>query len=125
MLDLKGHAGFALMIGDTSIEASRLTMFCHLNDIKFIRINKNYGLEDNYIPCGSVEWCESILGKKSIPDYYPMWLRGHLYRTVWQADKWPLQKVFIKPSDRISDSPDLLLQERIKEKRNPPTGAQM
>lgn len=99
-IDLKGHDGFALAIGDTSVEASRLTMFCHLNDIKLIRLNRNYGLSDKYIPCGSVEWCELILEKKIIPDYYPEWLREYFHRNIWKADKWPLQKVFIKPSDR-------------------------
>jgi len=120
MLDLKGHAGFALAIGDTSIEASRLTMFCHLNDIKLIRINRNYGLEDNYIPCGSVEWCESILGKKIVPDYYPEWLQDYLHRKVWKADKWPLEKVFIKPSERYKRFTGFVTTGTYKGKKKPP-----
>jgi hypothetical protein len=120
MIDLKGHAGFGLAIGDTTIEASRLTMFCHLNDIKLIRINRNYGLEDKYIPCGSVEWCEIILGKKIIPDYYPEWLQDHLYRKVWKADKWPLQRVFIKPSERYKRFSGKTTTGTYKGKKKPP-----
>lgn len=120
MIDLKGHKGFALAIGDTSIEASRLTMFCHLNDIKLIRLNRNYGLSDDWIPCGSVEWCEIILGKKIAPDYYPEWLQSHLYRKVWIADKWPLQKVFIKPADRYKRFTGKVTTGEYKGKKKPP-----
>lgn len=120
MLDLKEHAGFALMIGDTSIEASRLTMFCHLNDIKLIRINKKHIFPSNYIPCGSVEWCESILGKHIIPDYYPEWLHEYLHRKVWKADKWPLEKVFIKCSDRYKRFTGFVTTGTYKGKKKPP-----
>jgi len=54
------------------------------------------------VPCGTVKWCEKFLPKeKTVPDYYPEFLKEHLHRKVWRADKWPLgARVFIKPADR-------------------------
>ena len=101
IVNLKGYDGFALMIGDTSTEASRLSLYCMMKDIKLIRVPKKEKCPDNYIPCGSVEWCESILGKNVIPDYYPEWLHNRLYRKVWHEDHWPLNTTcFIKPANR-------------------------
>jgi len=101
MLDLKDYQGFALLHGDTSLEASRLYMFCSLQNIPCIYIYKENILPDIYVPCGSVEWCEQILGKHVVPDYYPEWLKDFLYRKVWREDKWILEKrLFVKPADR-------------------------
>lgn len=55
---------------------------------------------EGYVPVGSVEFCESVLGRKVKPDYYPDFLSGHLYRKVWSERRWPLKKdIFVKPAD--------------------------
>jgi len=53
------------------------------------------------IPVGTVEWCDSFLPKeKTVPDYYPEFLKDSFHRKIWRTDKWPLgEKVFIKPAD--------------------------
>lgn len=92
--------GIALLKGDTSIEAGKVTTYCTVKDIPVIRINKNESLPEQYTPCGSVEWCLSLLGKQIVPDYYPNWLNEYLYRKVWYEEKFPLDKTcFIKPAD--------------------------
>jgi hypothetical protein len=55
----------------------------------------------DWIPVGTVQYCEKILGTHILPDYYPGFLSGHLYRKVWKTNEWPLgKKIFIKPADR-------------------------
>jgi hypothetical protein len=100
-LNLKGYIGFALIQGDSSLEAGRLSVYCLLNDVKLIRVVKTERCPDSYIPCGSVEWCIQSLGKEITPDYYPEWAKQYLYRKVWKEDKWILgKKLFVKPADR-------------------------
>lgn len=55
-----------------------------------------------YVPVGSVEWVEKILGHSPHPDYFPAFLRPWLHRKVWESDVWPRNcpPVFVKPSDR-------------------------
>jgi hypothetical protein len=66
-----------------------------------MRASKKEKIPSDYVPSGSVEWCEFQLGKTIIPDYYPDWLSDYFGRKIWKQDKWPLgQKVFIKPADR-------------------------
>lgn len=101
MLNLKNYKGFALVKNDNSKEAQAVMIICALQKIPYIRVRKNQEVPKEYVPSGSVEWCESILGYHPIPDYYPEFLRKYCFRKVWKADKWPLdQKVFIKPADR-------------------------
>lgn len=100
-INLKGYKGFALMIGDTSLEASRLSIYCMVKDVKLIRVPKKEKCSNDYIPCGSVEWCLQSLGEEIIPDYYPAWGKQYLYRKVWREDKWILgKKLFVKPADK-------------------------
>ena len=92
--------GIALLKGDTSIEAGKVTIHCNLRNIPIIRLNKNEPLPEQYTPCGSIEWCLSLLEKKVVPDYYPEWLNAYLHRKVWYEVKWPLNTTcFIKPAD--------------------------
>jgi hypothetical protein len=99
-IDLKGNKGFKLLKGDNSIEAQKLSLFCIVNNVPLIRVDKK-NVEDEHIPCGSVEWCEHLLGQHITPDYYPEWLNEFLFRKVWREDKWILgKKLFVKPADR-------------------------
>lgn len=101
MIDLKGYKGFVLLKNDNSKEAQAIMITCALQKIPYIRVRKNESVPSEYVPCGSIEWIESILGYHPTPDYYPSFLKQYLYRDVWKADKWPLdKKVFIKPADR-------------------------
>ena len=100
MIDMKEYRGFALLKGDTSLEASRLSLFCKLQGIPLIVQQPNILFED-YVPSGSVEWCEYLLQRTVTPDYYPEWLQSYLHRKVWKEDKWVLgRKLFVKPADR-------------------------
>ena len=95
--------GFALQKHHTADKEDRAILnYCILNDVPYKRCSKPEDVPTGYIPCGTVEWCENFLSKDvTVPDYYPDFLKNHLFRKVWQTDKWPLgDRVFIKPSDR-------------------------
>jgi hypothetical protein len=130
-IDLKHYKGFALMKNDLlSRESQVISMMCNTWDIPLARVDKNKPCPKEYIPCGSVEWCElsmgyNILGVESNfhiqPNYYPMWLNEYLYRNVWETDKWPLgKKVFIKPSDRYKRFTGFCTTGTHKKKKKPP-----
>lgn len=101
MVDLRGYKGFVLLKKDNSKEAQAIMITCALQRIPYIRVGKKEPVPLEYVPSGSIEWIESILGYHPVPDYYPSFLKQYLHREVWKADKWPLdKKVFIKPADR-------------------------
>ncbi len=101
MIDLRGYKGFAILHSDMSVEATRLRLYCSVNDVEIIKLKKTDNFPECYIPCGGVEWCESILRYHVIPDYYPEWASQFLYRKVWREDEWILgKKLFVKPADR-------------------------
>lgn len=83
-------------------EETAIMQHCVLNKIPYKLCHKPEDSPEGYMPCGTVEWCEMFLPKERIvPDYFPKFLKDHLFRKVWKTDKWPLgQKVFIKPADR-------------------------
>lgn len=126
ILNLYNYKGFKILQKDNSREAQRLYAFCLINNIpcKIIKISKKLTEEDktfdDYIPCGSVEWCEFLLGYHVTPDYYPEWAKTILYRKVWQGDKWLLQKVFVKPSDRYKRFTGFVTTGTYKKKKKPP-----
>jgi hypothetical protein len=94
--------GFTLQAGHVwGKEESSIMHYCVLNRVPYKICRKPEDSPEGYIPCGTVEWCEKFLPKeKTVPDYYPEFLKDHLFRKVWKADKWPLgQRVFIKPAD--------------------------
>lgn len=63
------------------------------------RICKDGKLQDGEVPLGSVEWTQKILGRLVEPDYFPDFLKDHIHRKVWRADKWPIgTRCFIKPA---------------------------
>jgi len=95
--------GFVLQASrSTGKEETAVMAHCILNRIPYKLCCKPEDSPEGYIPCGTVEWCENFLPKeKTVPDYYPEFLKDHLFRKVWRADTWPLGKhVFIKPADR-------------------------
>jgi hypothetical protein len=93
--------GFTLQSGHICREESALMNYCVLNRVPYKICRKPEESPDGYIPCGTVEWCEKFLPKeKATPDYYPEFLKDHLFRNVWKTNTWPWgQKVFIKPAD--------------------------
>lgn len=100
MINLHGYKGFCTIHHDTTFESKMVYYYCYENDIPHIRVNKNEPCPDEYIPCGSIEWCTLSMGKTIVPDYYPEWMSKYLHRKVWKADKWILgEKYFVKPAD--------------------------
>ena len=96
--------GFAIQTLQTHLdkEQEAIALYSILNKIPYKFCKKPKDVPEGYIPCGNVEWVENFISKeKTIPDYYPEFLKDHLFRNVWKTDKWPIgQKVFIKPADR-------------------------
>lgn len=65
---------------------------------------------DNWIPAGTVEWCNLFLSsKQSKPKYFPIFTNDYLNRFVWicnnkkyfniVTNKYNFKKVFVKPND--------------------------
>lgn len=101
MIDLKYFKGFAVVGKDISKEAQYLHIFCLMNDISLLRLGFKEKCPADYVPCGSVEWCQIALGKRVVPDYYPKWCSDYLHRKVWYTDKFPYkEECFIKPATR-------------------------
>ena len=100
-MQFNNFKGFALTKEDSSVEARAIFYVKTLiQNFDIIRVNINDKCPEDYVPSGGVEWCLKSLGKKVIPNYFPDFLRDHLYRNVWKTDKWPLgKKVFIKPAE--------------------------
>lgn len=119
-LDFKNYKGFCILNNDTSYEAKKLIIFCLVNDIKLLRIDKNNKCPENYVPCGSVKWCLKSLGFNITPNYYPKWLNKYLNRNVWKEEKWPLKKVFIKPADIYKRFTGFITTGTYNKKKKPP-----
>ena len=93
--------GFAIQHGDNSKEAQCVCLYANYYKIPRKSFRKAIDVPNGWVPCGSVEWAESILGKPIKPDYYPDFLSSWVKRKVWEQEKWPFgNRVFIKPSDR-------------------------
>jgi len=120
MLNLKQFKGFALVKGDTSVEANSLLLYSVLHDIPRKMIPKGVRCPEDFVPNGSVEWCLASLNKTCTPDYYPEWLLPHLHRRVWREDKWLLEPVFIKPADRYKRFNGFVTTGSYRKKKKPP-----
>lgn len=120
MIDIFAYEGFCLEGGDSSLEARELTVYCLRKNIEVLRVKKGEPPSNNYVPCGSVEFCIKGLQKELIPNYYPKWLDQFLYRKVWREDKWPLKKVFIKPADKYKRFTGFVTTGTYKKKKKPP-----
>ena len=87
----------------------------------YVMVSNIKKIPENHIPVGSVEFCLKTLGKSVIPDYYPVFLIKHQYRTVWETDVWPLgKKVFIKPADKYKRFTGFVTNGGYKGKKKPP-----
>lgn len=71
MLDLKGYTGFALRRNDNSKEAQAIMIVCALQKIPYIRVAKGQKVPDDYVPCGSIEFCEGGIGMQRCPRLLP------------------------------------------------------
>lgn len=121
MIDLKNFKGFQLQKGDNSPESKQIHFYCLMNDIEIKRFSCKENLPKDYVPSGSVEYCERVLGYRPKPDYYPEWLNKHLYRKVWQSREWILgERYFIKPADRHKRFNGFITQGTYSKKKKPP-----
>jgi len=120
-IDLKSYMGFCLDTNDASVEARYLSAFCLVHDIRLVRVRAYKMLPSNYIPCGSVQWCEKFLSYKPIPNYYPDWLSPILYRDVWYGEEWIRgRKLFVKPADRYKRFTGFVTHGTWSKKKKPP-----
>jgi len=75
----------------------------------------------NYIAIGRIPWVQKILSSSPKPDYYPAFMKPYLYRKIWEADKWPMNKgIFIKPSDIPKRFQHKVTTGTYKGKKKPP-----
>jgi len=120
-VNLYSYKGFALITQNKSLEAGRLILLCSIKNISLIKINKKEKCPDDYIPCGSVEWCINSLGFNITPDYYPEWAKDFLHRKVWKSSEWLLgKKLFVKPADRYKRFTGFVTDGYYKGKKKPP-----
>jgi hypothetical protein len=95
--------GFALQHGkQSSKEDNAILQYCIMNRVPYKFCRKPEDRPDQFIPSGTVEWCEKFLTTdKKMPDYFPDFVKDRLYRKVWKTDKWPTEAgIFIKPADK-------------------------
>lgn len=103
MLDVKGFALLSSLVrSHTPKEEFAILNYCTMNKIPYKLCNRPEDRPIDFIPCGTVEWCEKFLSKeKTIPNYFPDFLKEHFHRKIWYTDIWPMEKgVFVKPADR-------------------------
>jgi len=83
-----------------SHEVKALYLYAIANNLEIKWYNKKEDFDFDYVPYGDVDWFLKLTKWNITPDYYPEFLSSYLHRKVWQEDKWPLKRVFIKPSDK-------------------------
>ncbi len=93
---------FGLKIGYSDTETKTLALHAILtHEIALDYFRKASDIPKEVIPVGTIEWVTSALGYTPLPDSYPSFLQSMLYRKVWRAERWPLEKnIFIKPFDK-------------------------
>jgi len=94
---------FALKRGTYSdVETKALAIHAALTrEIELHYFNRAIDVPEDYIPQGDIGWVTSVLGFVPRPDHYPPFLLHLLYRKIWKAEKWPMEKgIFIKPYDK-------------------------
>lgn len=99
---MKEIKGFAIENKNHGQEEIAIINRCVLENIPYKFCNRPSDRPNDFIPLGTVKWVENFISKeKSIPDYYPDFLKKYLFRNVWKTDKWPMEKgIFIKPADK-------------------------
>lgn len=118
---MKSTLCFALQHGVSAPEENIISAYALRKDIQCVRLpvsEENSKLD--YVPVGSVEFCESFIGHSIQPDYYPDFCSSYLYRKVWRSDKWELIKAFCKPADRHKRFNGFVTYGNYKKKKKPP-----
>lgn len=101
IMNWKDHCkGFGIQKTHCDWEGKSLSIVGSLHQIPYKLVCDAKHVPDGWVPSGTVPWVTSVLGKEIIPNYFPSFLISYVTRKIWKADKWPLQKVFIKPADR-------------------------
>lgn len=90
------------MFGSCPNEEKAIISYCLLNRIPYKVCQKQTDVPDGFIPVGNVDFCESFIQKdKTLPNYFPHFVKDYLFRDIWTSDKWVLKKnVFVKPADK-------------------------
>jgi hypothetical protein len=101
-----------------SKEENAVITYCISRKIPYKFCKKTNERPDNFIPVGTVEWCESFL-QKTVPDYYPKFLENFLYRKVWKTNVWSSERVFIKPADNYKRFTGFVTTKRHKSRQGP------
>jgi len=121
MINLKLFKGFSLQMGDNSPESKKIHFYCLMNDIDIKRFVISDEIPKDYVPSGSVEFCEKIIGYPKKPDYYPEWLSEYLFRKVWKSNEWIVgEKYFVKPLDRHKRFTGFITKGTYSKKKRPP-----
>jgi len=122
-MEIKGFAlQSALVNSFSNKEETAIITYCAINKIPWKLCNRPEDVPEGYIPSGNVDWCEKFLPKeKTVPNYYPEFLKDYLFRRVWWTDHWPLgERVFIKPADRHKRFTGLLTTGGYRKKKKGP-----
>jgi len=125
MIDLKGFKGVAFLRNTASSipprETTRVYFYCIVHDIPFLFLNGDTICPEDYVPCGTVEWCIASLNHNVTPDYYPDWCSNYLYRQVWESDTWITgKKLFVKPADRYKRFTGFITSGKNSDKKEGP-----
>ena len=119
---VQNHTAMSRKIPSCPKEESAVLNYCILNRIPYKLCTRPEHRPEGFIPCGTVDWCDLFLPKeKTVPDYYPEFLKDHLHRKIWRTDKWPMMSgIFVKPADRHKRYNGFLsLGGFLKKKRGP------
>jgi hypothetical protein len=121
VMNWKEHCkGFAIQKSRNDWEGKCLSIVGCMQQIPCKLILDATQIPDGWVPSGTVEWVERALGTVVIPNYFPLFLKSYVTRTIWLTDKWPLKKVFIKPSDRHKRFNGFITTGRYNKKKRSP-----
>jgi hypothetical protein len=121
MINLKGYKGFCFLYQDSSNEFKKVYPYLTVNDIPIARVKHKILSPEGYIPIGSVEWVQSHFAESIKSNHYPEWLKGYLFRNIWESNEWILgRKLFVKPSDKEKRFTGFVTTGTYKKKKKPP-----
>lgn len=92
--------GFAIQKHPCDWEQKSLIMASCLEQIPYRMYSNPKDVPLDFVPTGNIPWISKIIGKTITPNYYPDFLKSWVKRKVWYSEKWPLERVFIKPADK-------------------------
>ena len=93
-------SGFALERGHEGRERIAVLQVATFEKIPFRIFDEASQVPKGWIPCGSVRFCEGVLGRHLKPDYLPVHLLGSVSRALWIAGDIPDEDCFVKPLDQ-------------------------